>query len=77
MLADHKQIDKRTTMKNQNRSAAMRWPIMKLLGVGWGGEGVLQVVCGRPALALSSALVPQTHSCLVCMEDSKFVNALS
>ena len=31
--------------------------------------GGLQLVCGRPTLALSSALVPQTHSCLVCVED--------
>ena len=30
----------------------------------------LQLVFGRPALALSSALVPQTLSCLVCVEDS-------
>ena len=26
--------------------------------------------CGRPTLALSSALVPQTLSCSVCVEDS-------
>ena len=32
--------------------------------------GRLQLVCGRPTLALSSALVPQTLSCLVCVEDS-------
>ena len=32
--------------------------------------GGLQLVCGRPTLALNSALVPQTLSCLVCMEDS-------
>ena len=30
----------------------------------------LQLVCGRPTLAHSSALVPQTLSCLVCVEDS-------
>ena len=29
--------------------------------------GGLQLVCGRPTLALSSALVPQTLSCLVCV----------
>ena len=29
--------------------------------------GELQLVCGRPALALSSALVPQTLSYLVCV----------
>ena len=32
--------------------------------------GGLKLVCGRPTLALSSALVPQTLNCLVCMEDS-------
>ena len=31
----------------------------------WG----LQLVFGRPTLALSSALVPQTLSCLVCVQD--------
>ena len=59
--------DKRKTMKKQNRSAALGRPAMKLLG---GGGGGLQLVCGRPTLALSSALVPQTLNCLVCMEDS-------
>ena len=39
---------------------------MKLRGGGGGGGGGLQLVCGRPTLALSSALVPQTLSCLVC-----------
>ena len=58
MLTYHKQIDKRTTMKNQNRSAALGRLAMKLLGGG------LQLVCGRPTLALSSDLVPQTLSCL-------------
>ena len=72
MLEVHKQIDKRTTMRNQNRSAALRRPAMKLLrgGGGGGGRGGLQLVCGRPTLALNSALVPQTLSCLVCVEDS-------
>ena len=32
--------------------------------------GGLQLVCGQPTLALSSALVPQTLSCSVCVEDS-------
>ena len=36
----------------------------------WGGGGGLQLVFGRLTLALSSALVPQTPSCLVCVEDS-------
>ena len=57
--------------KNQNRRAALGRPAMKLLGGGGGGG--LQLVCSRPALALSSALVAQTLSCLVCMEDSCFV----
>ena len=30
----------------------------------------LQLVCGRPTLGLSSALVTQTLSCSVCVEDS-------
>ena len=67
MLADHKQIDKITTGKMQNRSAALERPAMKLLGGG--GEG-LQLVCGRPTLALSSALDLLTLNCLVCLEDS-------
>ena len=53
MLVYHKQMDKRTTMKSQNRSAALGRPAMKLLGVGG-------IVCGRPSLALSSALATQT-----------------
>ena len=48
--------------KNQNRRAALGRPAIKI-------TGGLQLVCGRPTLALSSALVPQTHSCLVCVED--------
>ena len=52
MLADHKQIYKRTTMMNYNRSAALRRPAMKILrGEEWGEEGA-QLVCGRPNLAL-------------------------
>ena len=48
--------------KIQNRRAALGRPAIKI-------TGGLQLVCGRPTLALSSALVPQTHSCLVCVED--------
>ena len=35
------------------------------------GGGGLQLACGRPtlALALSSALVPRTLSCFVCVGD--------
>ena len=49
--------------KNQNRRAALGRPAIKI-------TGGLQLVCGRPTLALSSALVPQTLRCLVCVEDS-------
>ena len=55
-----------TSPNHQKRRAALGRPAMKLLG--WGGG--LQLVCGGPTLALSSALVPQTLSCLVCVEDS-------
>ena len=37
MLADPKQIDKRTNTKYQNRSAALGRPAMKSLGGGGGG----------------------------------------
>ena len=37
---------------------------------GGGGGGGLQLVCSRPTLALSSALVPQTLSWSVSVEDS-------
>ena len=49
--------------KNQNRRAALGRPAIKITG----GP---QPVCGRPTLAPSPALVPQTLSCLVCVEDS-------
>ena len=49
--------------KNQNRRAALGRPAIKI-------TGGLQLVCGRPTLALSSAVVPQTLSCSVCVEDS-------
>ena len=39
MLTYHTQIDKRTTMKNRNRIAALGRPAMKLLGGGGGGGG--------------------------------------
>ena len=32
--------------------------------------GEIQLVCGRPTLALSPALVPQTLSCLACVKNS-------
>ena len=49
--------------KNQSRRAALGRPAIK-------NTGGLQLVFGRPTLALSSALVPQTLSCFVCLEDS-------
>ena len=48
--------------KNQNRRAALGRPAIKIIGG-------LQLVCGRPTLALSSALVPQTLSCSVCVHS--------
>ena len=55
------------SQKNQNRRAALGWPAMKItVGGGGGGGGRrgggLQLVCGQPTLALSSALVPPTVS---------------
>ena len=46
--------------QNQNRRAASN----EING------GRIQLVCGRSTLSLSFALVPQTLSCLVCVEDS-------
>ena len=62
MLEYHKQINKSATMKNQNRSAALGQSAIKLLGVGLGGGEGVQLVCGRPTLALSFAFDPQTLS---------------
>ena len=55
--ASRPQIDKRTTMINQNRRVALGRPAIKSRGGGGGGGGGLQLVCGRPTIALSSALV--------------------
>ena len=49
--------------KNQNKRVALGRPAIKI-------TGGLQLVCGRSTLALSSASLPQTFSCLVCVEDS-------
>ena len=46
--------------KNQNRRAALGRPAMKLLGVRGEGGGGVELFCGRPTLALVSALVHQT-----------------
>ena len=67
--------------KNQNRRAALGRPAIKITaageGGGGGGAGGLQLVCGRPTMALTFASVPQTLSCLVCVEDSLLIIALS
>ena len=44
--------------KTPNRRAALGRPAIKITGVGGGGG--LYLVCGRPTLALGSALVHQT-----------------
>ena len=59
MLADHKQIDKRTTMKNQNRSAALGRQQRNHRGGGLGtpatkppgGGGLNQPTADQPSLA--------------------------
>ena len=43
MLAENKQIDERTTMRDQNRSAALGRPAMKLLGGGGGGNSNTEI----------------------------------
>ena len=55
------------SLKSQNRRAALERPAMK----------VLQLIFGRSTLALRSALVPQTLSCSVCVEDSLLIKALA
>ena len=59
LLADHKQVENSEEPKQKRRIGTASNEI----------TGGLQLVCGRPTLALSSALVPQTLSCLVCVED--------
>ena len=68
--------DKRTTKKKKCRLGTAS---NKITGGGGGGRGKggLQLVCGRTTLALSAALVPQTLSCSVCVEDFLLINALS
>ena len=58
------------SLKSQNRRVALGHKIAWAWGGGGGGGGGLQLVCGLPTLALSAALVPQTLSCSVCVEDS-------
>ena len=57
MLADNKQIDERTNRRNQNRSAALGRPAMKLLGRGASTKEKSQKnqnrrALGRPAMKL-------------------------
>ena len=70
MLADHKQIDKRTTMMNQNRKCRLGTANNKITGGRRGGGLGVSTSLRSTNLALSSAVVPQTLSCSVCMEDS-------
>ena len=87
MLKLHtRQIDKTdTTMQRANKRTTKRRPKQnRRLGMasseitgGGGWVWGLQLVSGRPTLAPSSALVPQTLNCLVCVEDSLLINALS
>ena len=48
MLTYHKQIFKRTTMKNQNRNAALGRSAMKLLGGGGGASTSFRSTIPRP-----------------------------
>ena len=55
--------DKRTTMKNQNRSAALGRPAIKSLGGGGGVGGGGSAALGRPAIkSLGGGLYFQTDS---------------
>ena len=57
MVIKHNQIDTRTTMKNQDRSAALGRPSMKLLGGGGGGEAStsMRSTNPRPLFCLGSS----------------------
>ena len=70
MLAEHKQVNKRTSKRTETEAPPWGRPAMKLLDYWGGGGGGLQLVCGRPTLTLSSALVPQTLCCSLCVKDS-------
>ena len=57
--------------KNEKKSNLEETKQKCRLGTASNGiTGGLQLVCGRPTLVLSSALVPQTPSCSDCVEDS-------
>ena len=60
MKRARKKMKSGTTRRRQNRSAALGRPAMGSLA-----GGGLQIVCGRPILALSSALVHEVHECFV------------
>ena len=60
-------------LKSPNNQNALGRPAIKSVGGvvrGGGGGGGVKQVCGRPTLALCSALILQTLSCSLCMEDS-------
>ena len=78
VLRNYGRMDGRTDGSTDGMTARCKpvYPPLFQSGVIITG-GWLQLVCGRPALALSSALVPQTLTCSVCVEDSWLINALS
>ena len=51
MLADHNQIDKTATLRKPNRSAALGWPAMKLLGGGGASTSLRSTNGSIPGLA--------------------------
>ena len=62
---------KSPTNQNRKQKSHLETASNKITGGGGGGGGGgLQLVCGRPTLALSAALVPETFSYSVCVEDS-------
>ena len=56
MLADNNQIDNRTTLRNQNRSAAFGRPAMKLLGGGGASTSLRSTKFDRAILRFFSEL---------------------
>ena len=70
-----KKKNKKKTKNNQEKAkqkCCLATASNEITGVGgWGGGASnIQIVCDRPTFALSSALVSQTLSCSVCVEDS-------
>ena len=63
MLAEHKDTQKNIFLRNQKHKRRTG-TASNVITRG------LELVCGRPTLTLSSALVPQTLSGSVCVENS-------